>query len=195
MQATTTVPLIDLALFLYGSEENKKKVAKEVFDACTDIGFFIVRNYESILPREKIDRMFKDLKDFFELPLSVKSAYKGSHNRGYFTIGEENLTTVYTELNSVLVNKELGDYKEGIDLGREIDSKDPEYGLPFRSNNKWPTEQLGQLWKDNAIDYHECAAKLSRTIMRIFAIGLKLEENWFEDKMNKPMIVTLSTCP
>ena len=40
---------------------------------------------------------------------------------GYFAIGEENLTTIYTQLNETFVNKDLGDYKEGIDIGREVD--------------------------------------------------------------------------
>lgn len=64
--------------------------------------------------------------------------------KGCFAIGEENLTTIYTTLNETLVNKELGDYKEGLDIGREISAEDPEFGLPFRHANKWP-ESLGKV--------------------------------------------------
>ncbi len=47
-------------------------------------------------------------------------------------LGEENLSTVHEEVNSDVQGKELGDFKEALDLGREIDPSSPEFGLPFR---------------------------------------------------------------
>jgi len=148
----------------------------------------LIQNYDSIISKEKIEKMFQSMERFFELPLHVKQTLKSSHNRGYFSFGEENLSTVYTTLNESLANKDLGDYKEGFDIGREIDSASTEFGLPFRHANKWP-ECLGKEWKDDILDYFQIVTRLGHILMKIFATSLQLNEAWFEDKLDKPMTV------
>lgn len=80
------IPIIDIAPFFQVHSEHTRKqqerVAKEVYNACIDTGFFLIKNYESIVPKEKIQKMFKLMQKFFELPLNVKQELKSSHNRG-----------------------------------------------------------------------------------------------------------------
>lgn len=177
------VPTIDISSFIKNTDkEAKRECFQAVYKACTETGFFLISNFEEVLPQKELGKMFGQLHQFFELPLQEKRKIREFENRGYFAIGEENLTTVYTQLNEVFVNKELGDYKEGIDIGRE-----PEEGEtgPFRRKNEWP-EALGDAWKNNVIDYFNRVTKLGYILMRIFATALSLEENWFDDKMRRP---------
>ena len=57
---------------------------------------------------------------------------------GYFAYGEENLSTIYPEHNVNFEDKDLGDYKEGLDFGPEVPTTDPHYGELFHTPNKWP---------------------------------------------------------
>jgi len=115
------VPIIDIGPFIHGTcVEEKKRVAAIVDKAARGTGFFLIRNYESVLPRHLVKLIFSRMHDFFSLPADVKTKNAYIHARGYFTYGEENLTTVHPELNDAFVKKELGDFKEGYDIGREI---------------------------------------------------------------------------
>jgi len=186
------LPTIDVSAFAISSElapnAQKQSTAKEVYNACVDTGFFLIKGYESVLPQEKISHLFELMNAYFQLPLEEKKKFKALHNRGYFSFGDENLTTIHPHLNESFVNTELGDFKEGIDIGREIDPSSPEYNLPFRHPNLWPDPALlPPNWKEDILDYFYCADKLGRVLMRIFATALNLQENWFENKLDKPM--------
>eukprot|EP00026_Physarum_polycephalum_P012682 Phypoly_transcript_13009.p1 GENE.Phypoly_transcript_13009~~Phypoly_transcript_13009.p1 ORF type:complete len:322 (+),score=46.74 Phypoly_transcript_13009:63-1028(+) len=179
-----SLPTVDISPFISNKDAKaKQECAKVVHKACTDTGFFLISNFQEILPMDELEKMFCLAHEFFTLPQEEKAKLKCEENRGYFAIGQENLTTIYTQLNETFVNKELGDYKEGLDLGREID--DSEIGLPFRRKNEWP-QALGPEWKAGALDYFARVTKLGHVLMRIFAVALDLDEYWFEDKLDKP---------
>eukprot|EP01112_Ceratiomyxa_fruticulosa_P017382 TRINITY_DN5403_c0_g1_i1.p1 TRINITY_DN5403_c0_g1~~TRINITY_DN5403_c0_g1_i1.p1 ORF type:complete len:345 (-),score=52.02 TRINITY_DN5403_c0_g1_i1:148-1182(-) len=177
-----TVPIIDIGPFLSGKD--KEGVAKLVDDACRYTGFFMVTNHG--ISESLLKRIFKAANDFFSLPLEEKLRCKGSHNRGYTEYGEENLTTNYPELNKDVVNKHLGDYKEGIDFGREFLPGDPELDHPWRSQqyNRWPST-LGEEWKSTLREYFKELSGLGHLMMRIFATALHLKEDFFLDKCSR----------
>lgn len=178
------LPTVDISPFILNKDEKAKtECASQVHKACTDTGFFLISNFEKILSSSELQKMFELTNQFFSLPPEEKKKWKQSENRGYFSIGEENLTTIYTQLNETFVNKELGDYKEGVDIGREIE--DSEVGLPFRRKNEW-LQALGPKWKEGTLEYFARVTALGHVLMRIFAVALGLDENWFEDKLVKP---------
>jgi len=203
MSNIPTIPIIDVSSFASSNNDHetsarKHQTAKEVYNACVDTGFFLIKGYDSILPQEKINHLFECMRDFFSLSLEEKKKCPHSNNKGYFAVGEENLTTVHPHLNEEFIDKDLGDYKEGFDIGREIDPTDPEYNLPFRHPNQWPSysssppisphhHSLSPIWKDDMLDYFSHADKLAHVLMRIFATALQMNEYWFEDKTDKPM--------
>src|SRR5258705_3389550 len=86
-----SVPIIDVAPFLSGSLEDKRRVAGEVGRACEEMGFLIVKGHG--MPRELIDQMYDVSKRFFELPLDEKMQTHGrERSRGYGPLGEEALS-------------------------------------------------------------------------------------------------------
>jgi len=179
-----SLPIVDISPFIANKDvKAKQECVRVVHKACIDTGFFLISNFQEILPMEVLENMFHLMHEFFTLPHEEKAKLKCAENRGYFSLGQENLSTIYTQLNETFVNKELGDYKEGLDLGREID--DSEVGLPFRRKNEWP-QAVGPEWKPGALDYFTRVTKLAHILMRIFALALDLDENWFDDKIDKP---------
>src|SRR5690349_17679233 len=83
------LPVIDFAPIGGTNEEAKERVAREVHDACRDIGFLTIVNHP--VPPEKIRAIFAASKRFFALPLADKmKAYMGHSNlfRGYLPMDE-----------------------------------------------------------------------------------------------------------
>ena len=67
-----TVPCIDIAPYLAGRAEEKRRVAQQVDRACEDIGFLVITGHgvDPLL----CDRLFAVGKTFFDLPLAEKIA-------------------------------------------------------------------------------------------------------------------------
>jgi len=60
------VPIINLAPYFGGTAEGKAAVAKEVNQACRDIGFLVITQHQ--IPAELIERVSKLTGNFFDLP-------------------------------------------------------------------------------------------------------------------------------
>ena len=58
-----------------------------------------------------------------------------------------------------------------------------EDGSRFFAPNYWPDKpaSMKSIWEKYFLEME----KLSKTLMRIFALGLSLDENWFDDKIDK----------
>ncbi len=68
-----SIKIIDISPFIENNnEEAKKQCAKEVFEACSTIGFFHVSNYQKIISEQLKEEALKVLRDFFSLPLEEK---------------------------------------------------------------------------------------------------------------------------
>ena len=83
------LPVIDFAPISGNNDSAKERVAREVHDACRDIGFLTVVNHP--VPHEKIREIFRQSKRFFALPLEAKmTAYMGHSNlfRGYLPMDQ-----------------------------------------------------------------------------------------------------------
>src|SRR6266853_1045125 len=70
------LPVIDFAPIAGNNDDAKDRVAKEVHDACRDIGFLTIVNHP--VPPQKIHEIFRQSARFFALPLADKlGAYMG----------------------------------------------------------------------------------------------------------------------
>ena len=63
---TPEMPLIDLGLLNTGRASDRRTVAKELADACRELGFFYIKNHG--ISQEQIDGMFDLAREFHALP-------------------------------------------------------------------------------------------------------------------------------
>jgi isopenicillin N synthase-like dioxygenase len=174
------VPVIDFGPFLAGSAAERKRVALEIGRACRDIGFFYVVDHG--VPLALIERVFAEARRFFALPPERKAEIaieKSPCHRGWFALGGENLDPAK--------QKETGDYKEGIKIGRDLPPDHPlvKGGLPLHGPNQWPSGLPG--WKETMQEGYGALSRLGREIMHAFALALELPEAHFDRWLTGPM--------
>lgn len=166
------VPVVDITLFLSGTVAGKRHVADEVRRACETIGFLTLVGHgvspPLILEMSQVSREFFD-----QLPGEKLKARSSDPSRGYRP-GDESLA--YS-----LGQAAPADLKETLDIG-PIDVPDEDYyiglaGAPYFVPNVWPREpmRLRATWTA----YYREMERLAETLMRIFAVALQLEEDFF----------------
>ncbi|KAL1871130.1 hypothetical protein Daus18300_004875 [Diaporthe australafricana] len=80
----TSIPTIDLSELDSPSQEAKKRIAKDIYDACSQCGFFYIENHG--VSEQVITETLELLKRFFALDLDVKMdahVQKNPAIRGY----------------------------------------------------------------------------------------------------------------
>ena len=87
-----SVPVIDIAPFLRGRDEDKRRVARKIEAACTESGFFCITGHG--VPLDLIARTRQAAVDFFALPLAEKRAIlrpESRVGRGYYPFADRSL--------------------------------------------------------------------------------------------------------
>ncbi len=176
------VPIIDIAPSREGSTQDKADVARQVDQACRDIGFLVIRGHgvdpALIAATQQVSRQF------FDLPLAEKETVARpsiDSTRGYTAIHEESLArsrdadATGSDLNESFM---IGP----VDLPDAAYANAPEAGKHF-APNLWPAA-LPDLQPVYTAYYREMG-ELAATLMRIFALGLNLPESHFDDKIDK----------
>ena len=175
------VPVIDIAPFLGGERDGKARVAAEVKQACEDIGFFVITGH-GVDP--SVTRATHDVsRRFFDLSLEEKMTIERWADdviRGYSPALKECLAESRGERGP-------GDLKESLTVGPPFVPDEPYYhcaeaGQHF-VENRWPTRpaELKETW----IAYWDAMEQLAFTLMRIFALALDLDEDYFEKRMDR----------
>lgn len=183
---TDTVPVIDISPFVGGAGKGRIAVVDAVRHACEDTGFFSIVGHG--VPIEAIERIRSDLAVCFALPLEQKMAIKRPAqqiSRGYNPMGDQ------------AVGQTLGattppDLQESFGFGYcDVPDGDPyfhtEMGKIFFAPNLWPAAPVGL--KDTIVQYRKALDELARKIMQIFALALELDENFFDDKVDRAISV------
>ncbi|QJQ96060.1 MULTISPECIES: isopenicillin N synthase family oxygenase [Halomonadaceae] len=174
----THVPVIDLspALGPEATPESRQSVAAEIGTACEQAGFFYIANHG--ISGERIDGAWAAAQRFFALPLTQKQEIhisKLPNHRGYLGIGEETLDPY------------AADSKEVFKIGLELPADDPDFrnGIIMYGPNTWPRELPG--FRETVYAYYEEMFALSRELFRLFALAIGIDEDFFDDKTDKPM--------
>lgn len=84
------IPQVDLSQFLHGTPSERKQFVSDLGSAFESVGFVSVINHG--LTNELINSLYKDVEDFFSLPLSSKKSYEIANlagQRGYTSFGKE----------------------------------------------------------------------------------------------------------
>jgi isopenicillin N synthase-like dioxygenase len=172
----TDIPIIDVSGLRSDDIADRNAVAAELGAACRNVGFFYVTGHG--IPPAIATGIFDAARTLFALPGPAKDALsikRSPHNRGYVGIAAERLDETASP-----------DQKEAFNIGLELPPDDPELlaGKPFRGVNLWP-DLPG--WRDRVLGYYDACMALQLAIHRGFALDLGVSEDFFADKMDRPI--------
>ena len=163
------IPSLDLANFLEGTKEQKKRFVEELGQAYNNIGFVAIKNH--YLSNDLQEKLYSAIKRFFALPDEVKQKYEKPElagQRGYVGRGKEHAK-----------GRSTGDLKEFYHIGQTVEGNDPikeEY-----PDNIWPDE-VPQL-REYGLEAYKQLQKTGVEMLRAIALYLGLDENYFDAKV------------
>lgn len=180
--STEAAPVIDLAAFENGSSHIRAAIAKSVDDACRTTGFLAITHH-GVTPHV-IDNMWTTMQQFFDLPVDTKNLSRvPSPGYPYGYMGNEAETLAASRGDST-----PPDLKETFNGGpthipKHITDKT---ALDFcYAQTPWPTQPISftTAWSN----YYNEMESLATRIMRLFAVALHLDENFFDSYISSPI--------
>ena len=163
----SNIPSLDLNDFLSNDNKRKQDFVNAVGKAYQEIGFLSLKGH--FLSKENIDNLYKQIKQFFDLPQELKSNYefegfKGQ--RGYTSFGKEHAK-----------GKKEGDLKEFWHFGQYVDA-DSKYAKEYPEN-----VIVEELQKFNKVgkEAYQMLEKTAKFVLRSLALHLGLEETYFDN--------------
>ncbi|TKX19369.1 hypothetical protein C1H76_8555 [Elsinoe australis] len=169
------IPLIDFSAFLTGDPTLRKTTAQAILDGFRRAGFIYLRNHG--IPRSDVQKTFSESAKFFARPKEEKDALAWTTpeaNRGYSAQGQEK-TTDATDPEEIKRIREMegNDLKETMEIGREGEPGQP---------NQWPVGgEEAEEFKRWMLRFHDTCKGLHVEVMRAIAVGLGIEETWFDE--------------
>jgi len=178
------IPIIDLSPVFSGDLAARKQVAARIRAASVNTGFFYVKNHG--IPEATIQRCKQQCISFFKQPLETKNLVSNKQSK-FFNGFIGNRGTMISP-------------SEGIDLREsfafryrpEMEGKDPKEVppevQPYIRGENFVWEGTSHLvgFKEDLIAYWLCCLQLARRLVRVFALSLDLEENYWDDKVTYP---------
>ncbi len=173
-------------------------MAKQVDDACREIGFFTVLNHP--VPVAKIRRIFAESARFFAQPIEEKLQLhmRNSANfRGYLPMdeGADARNARGRAVFGFQEHMEPGQAKprkpnktEVFQVSLELDADDPDVraGKPLHGPNPWPQNLPG--FREGVLDYYDTMRDFAALMASLFARGLGLQQDFFVPFYTKPLI-------
>ncbi|KAF2758835.1 Clavaminate synthase-like protein [Pseudovirgaria hyperparasitica] len=168
------IPLIDFSHFTSGTASEKKAAADAVLKGFQQAGFIYLKNHTIPLP--DVENAFNYSAKFFARPQSQKDElewYSPEANRGYVQQGREKVTDLIDKEDVAALRGDVPDLKESLEIGREGEENCP---------NMWPDkfDEEGKTFKEYMIGFHDQCKRLHAQVMRAVALGLGIEESWFD---------------
>jgi isopenicillin N synthase-like dioxygenase len=160
------IPSLDLRDFLSEDPHRKAEFIQLIGKAFQEIGFCAVKGH--LLSDDLVERLYKQIKLFFDLPDEVKSKYEFpeySGQRGYVSFGKESAK-----------GSKHGDLKEYWHFGQYIE--EGEKG----NYNYFPNINVDELPEFNKVgkEVYTSLENTAKHILRALALYLNIEENYFD---------------
>ncbi|KAI6107671.1 hypothetical protein EDD16DRAFT_1712176 [Pisolithus croceorrhizus] len=203
--AFDSIPIIDIGHA--STHEERAALARQIRDACMNVGFFYSENRPSSLdschfsngptavrnhgiPEETIDRVLSAMKAFFSLPLERKM--KVCPSPSYFVALGLIEGKIYRKqsarvrgyeplLDSNVDPANRGDPYESFMIdGEELVPRQDDSTIV---ENLWPSEPAG--FREAFRSYYRAALGVGQVLHRLFALALDLPETFFDDKLNR----------
>jgi isopenicillin N synthase-like dioxygenase len=175
-QPFTSVPVIDIAPFLGGDGAARRAVARAVAHACEEVGFLYIAGHG--FDGDLIERAARAARGFFALPEEAKRRVDMNlfpNHRGY-------VGAVQGEPDDPIGYRRWESFK----VGFETPADDPEFlaGVRFYGPNAWPEAPAD--FRPAMEAYYRAMLGLARTLFRLFAAALDLDESHFLPWTAKP---------
>ena len=164
------IPSVDLRDFLSTNDEIKNEFVQSVGTAFQEIGFCAVKGH--FLSDDLVERLYEQIKLFFELPTEVKRKYEFpqySGQRGYVSFGKERAK-----------GSKHGDLKEYWHFGQYIDEADKD------KYDYFPNIHVEELPEFNIVgkEVYQTLEKTAKYVLRALALYLNIDEKYFDDYIN-----------
>ncbi len=175
------VPVIDIAPYLAGTPEGKRRVAAELDRACREVGLYIIVGH-GVDPRliEQVETVSREL---FDLPLDEKmKVHIGTTPGavGYAAVGDIALAYTRGQVAPPDLNESFQIAKVDVTGDRYFQSEAARGLIP---SNRWP-ERPAAL-KAVYTRYYLRIGALAADLMRLSALALGLHETYFDDKIDR----------
>ncbi|KAG6807901.1 hypothetical protein H0H92_006079 [Tricholoma furcatifolium] len=171
------IPVIDFTQFREApGRAERKVVADKIVSAFKESGFIYLAGHG--IPADMIQNVFSKSARFFSLPSEIKDklAWEDPRsNRGYVKVGRERVTQSADATEIANLRAKTPDYKETMEIGRDWDSE---------WKNQWPQESDAPKFKSTMRDFYQTCHNLHVSVMRSVALGLDLDETFFDQKIN-----------
>ncbi|RSK38631.1 isopenicillin N synthase family dioxygenase [Mangrovimonas spongiae] len=161
-----SIPSVDLSDFLSEDPKRKQKFVDNIGKAYEDIGFVALKGH--FLDETLVDKLYTEIKNFFDLPLEVKQKYEVpgiGGQRGYVSFGKESAK-----------GKKEGDLKEFWHFGQYVDDN-PKLAEEYPDNVE--VKELPEFNKVGKETY-QMLEKTAKYVLRALALHLGLEETYFD---------------
>ncbi len=160
------IPSLDLRDFLSEDANRKEEFVQSIGKAFQEIGFCAVKGH--LLSDNLVERLYKQIKLFFDLPYEVKAKYEFpqySGQRGYVSFGKESAK-----------GSKHGDLKEYWHFGQYIEEAEKE------KYNYFPNVYVEELSEFNEVgrEVYSTLEKTAKHILRALALYLNIEEDYFD---------------
>ena len=181
-----TIPIIDVGDYLAARPAALAAVARQVQEALTTVGFFVLTGHDVPLPL--IERTFAEARRFHALGMDKKLALKlNEHNNGYMVMGRYAVRT--SEINNNDPSVYSGDLNEAFFMKRERPANDPLLlsGRRFVGPNRWPSETDIPGFRANMLEYAAVMDRFARRFLHVVAAALDLPPQWFDEAFTDSM--------
>ena len=160
------IPSLDLRDFLSEDANRKEEFVQSIGKAFQEIGFCAVKGH--LLSDDLVERLYNQIKLFFDLPYEVKAKYEFpqySGQRGYVSFGKESAK-----------GSKHGDLKEYWHFGQYIEEEEKE------KYNYFPNIHVEELSEFNEVgrEVYSTLEKTAKHILRALALYLNIEEDYFD---------------
>jgi isopenicillin N synthase-like dioxygenase len=172
------VPTVDITPYVTdGTPEARAEVAQQIDDACRRVGFIQITGHG--IPDAVIDGLTDAMDGFFALSLDEKKTYRTPPkiNRGYSPPKSESLSLSL----GVEQASRMNDFFEAFNVGAGQADYPASPGLPQPdyAENLWPDVEG---FEAQVQTYFGEAARVARTMTRIFADALGLAPDFFAER-------------
>jgi isopenicillin N synthase-like dioxygenase len=177
-----TIPVIDMSPWWDGSAASRDAVAHQFADAAQDWGFLVVAGHR--VPQALMQDIRAVTNEFFDQPMEAKrdvSAQGRPGGRGHYALLSKSHARTRGQADAP------GDLRETFMAGAE--PLPGEILSPAASRhfvpNVWPQvpARMGAVWQE----YNLACQVSSQEMMRVCAHALGLDDDWFDDKLTRPI--------